>query len=37
MKLLLMFDFLSKMKLFINMLNIPKEMFLLLTFFCGLT
>lgn len=33
MKLLLMFDFLSKMKLFINMLNIPKKMFLLLTFF----
>lgn len=28
MKLLLMFDFLSKMKLFINMLNIPKKMFL---------
>lgn len=37
MKLLLMFDFLSKMKLFINMLNIPKKVFLLLTFFCGLT
>lgn len=33
MKLLLMFDFLSKMKLFFNMLNIPKKMFLLLTFF----
>lgn len=38
MKLLLMFDFLSKMKLFINMLNIPKKnVFFLLTFFCGLT
>lgn len=32
MKLLLMFDFLSKIKLFFNMLNIPKKMFLLLTF-----